>query len=221
MIKYFSGITFTFLLLLKIVSGQTVSTEIVPFEIYADSVLRSSESRWTDYPKCPPLTKDILTGLKREFSSDSVKFYFEKLESMNVNHQIDYQSSMNYFERNNYTFALLAMSNHSNPDIRTFTMMSMNQRLKLRKSDNLSSTMSQDDIIALRFLIYLFEYYPKFISGSENSTIHGNYISNIAWNIDLLTNEKLTSGKYVYTWYKNETNYLSVMKKWKEHLPKQ
>ena len=97
MIKYFTGITFTFLLLLKIVSGQTVSTEIVAFEIYADSVLKSSESRWTDFPKCPPLTKDILTGLKRELSSDSVKFYFEKLKSMNVNHQIDYQSSMNYF----------------------------------------------------------------------------------------------------------------------------
>ena len=221
MIKYFTGITFTFLLLLKIVSGQTVSTEIVAFEIYADSVLRSSESRWTDFPKCPPLTKDILTGLKRELSSDSVKFYFEKLGWTNVNHKIDYQSSMNYFERNNYMFALLAMSNHSNPDIRTFTMMSINQRLKLRKGSDVSGAITKDDIVALRFLIYLLEYYPKFITGSENSTIHGNYISNIAWNIDLLTNEQFTLGKYVGTWYKNETNYLSVMKKWKEHLPKE
>lgn len=219
--KYSLGIVLVFVLLLKHSSAQPGNSVLSDFEIYVDSVLRSSESSWTEYPKCPKLTADVLLGLKKEFASDSVKFYFEKLGWINVNHQIDYRSSMNYFERNKFTFSLLAMAVHSNPDIRTFTMMSMNQRLKLNKGENVAGKLSSDEVTTLKFLIYLLENNPKFISGSENSTIHGNYLSNIAWNIDLITNERFTSGQYLDTWYKNETNYLSIMKKWKEHLPGQ
>ena len=219
--KCFAGIVFAFLFSVNSIAGQTVKSGDPAFENYVDSILWSSENRWTDYPKSPQLTEEVLFSLKKELLLDSTKYYFEKLHWIDPYHQIDYKGSLNYFERNNCLYSLLGMSVHSNPDIRVFTMMSMNQRLKLRKGVDRKITLTQEDKVALRFLIYMFEYYPKFISGSENSTIHDIYLSNIAWNIDLFTNENFTSGKKIMEWYRNETNYQTVLRKWKEHLKEQ
>lgn len=219
--KCFSGIVFAFLTIMNSFAGHTAKSGDSAFEIYVDSILWSSESRWTDYPKSPPLTEAVLKGLQKELLLDSTKYYFEKLHWIDLYHRIDYKGSMNYFERNNCLYSFLGMSVHSNPDIRVFTMMSMNQSLKLRKGADRKITLTQEDKVALRFLIYMFEYYPKFISGSENSTIHDIYLSNIAWNIDLLTNENFTSGKKIIEWYTNEAGYQTVLKKWKEHLEEQ
>ncbi len=59
---------------------------------------------------------------------------------------------------------------------------------------------------------------PLFINGSENATIHGNYISNILWNSDLLTGENILEKKRFSKWYKNDLQFETAVLKWKEHL---
>jgi len=54
-----------------------------------------------------------------------------------------------------------------------------------------------------------------FISGSENSTIHNIYISNILWNLDFITNENIVEGKDLHVWYKNDLQYETAVLKWK------
>lgn len=191
--------------------------EKTSFENYVYSVLSDSQKRWKEYPECPPLTIDVLSGLKQELLSDSAKYYFDKLKPLNLDHEA-YMSSMKYFERKNDIYCLLAMTVHGNPDCRTYTMMSMYSRLSLMKESSRLLYESGVKRVMIRFLIYVLEYNPKFIDGSENSTIHDNYLSNVAWNLDLLTGKKLTLGKQLHEWYKNENHYKLVVEQWKEVL---
>lgn len=220
--KYtFLFILFYFLQFLNCKS-ETVDQNVVktPFEKYADSILKDPTNRWSEYPKPPDLTKEILIGLEIELEKDSAKFYFEKLGPSVLTEHREYMASLNYFESRNFKYCILAMLTHWNPDARTYTAMAMNTRLKIKREPTNIGMMEMfaEDKVSLRFLIYLLESNPLFISGSENSTIHGNYISNITWNIDLLTGENFTNQKYLRDWYKNDLNYKSIVLKWKEHL---
>lgn len=73
------------------------------------------------------------------------------------------------------------------------------------------------DKIATEFLVYLLESNPIFISGSENSTIHSYYISNILWNLDLLTHENIAEKRAVRDWYKNDLQFETAVLQWKSH----
>ncbi len=200
-------------------SAVKLVQEKTSFEQYVYSVLSDSENRWKEYPKCPQLTSDVLSGLEKELQTDSAKYYFNKLKPLNLDHEA-YMSSMKYFERNNDTYCLLAMTVHGNPDCRTYTMMSMFSRLSLIKDTDLSKPLSIEQKVIVRFLIYVMENNPKFIDGSENSTIHENYLSNIAWNLDLLTGSKLTLGKHLREWFENEKHYNQIVQQWKEESDK-
>jgi hypothetical protein len=79
----------------------------------------------------------------------------------------------------------------------------------------------KEDQIALNFLVYMLESNPLFITGSENATIHSNYITNILWNLDLLTHQNQVGGKTLHEWYKNDLQYESAVLKWKQHIKKQ
>ena len=68
------------------------------------------------------------------------------------------------------------------------------------------------------FMEKLLESNPLFISGSENATIHGNYISNILRNLDLLTGENIMENKDFRDWYKNDLQFETAVLKWKAHI---
>ena len=191
-----------------------------PFGKYVDSILKDPTNRWKEYPKPPDLTEEVLAGLEKEMLNDSAKYYFEKLGPTVLTEHREYMASLKYFEGHKLKYCILAMLAHWNPDARTYTAMSMNSRLMIRRESESTSFVETfpEDKVTLRFLIYLLESNPLFINGSENATIHRNYISNIAWNIDLLTGEKFTNQKYINEWYKNDLNYESIVMKWKEHL---
>ena len=152
--------------------------------------------------------------------NDSAKYYFEKLGPTVLTEHREYMASLKYFEGHKFKYCILAMLAHWNPDARTYTAMSMNSRLTIRRESESAAFVETfpEDKVTLRFLIYLLESNPLFINGSENATIHRNYISNITWNIDLYTGENFTGKKYINEWYKNDLNYESIVLKWKEHL---
>ena len=213
---FFSLVTFLYC------KSENADTTILrsSFKKYANSILKDPTNRWSEYPKPPDLTDEVLAGFEKEMLNDSAKYYFEKLGPTVLTEYREYMASLKYFEGHKFKYCVLAMLAHWNPDARTYTAMSMNSRLMIRRESESTSFVETfpEDKVTLRFLIYLLESNPLFINGSENATIHRNYISNIAWNIDLLTGEKFTNQKYINEWYKNDLNYESIVMKWKEHL---
>ena len=71
------------------------------------------------------------------------------------------------------------------------------------------------DKVAIQFLAFLLESNPLFISGNENATIHSVYISNILWNLDLLTGEHIVAKKNLREWYKNDLQFENALLIWK------
>ena len=217
---YFSTffILLTFIQCESVVSSQKhVDSQ---FGNYVDSILVDPLNRWHEYPKPPSLTDEVLFGLKEELVNDSAKFYFEKLGPNNSVDHSQYMASLNYFESHGFGYCVLAMLVHWNPDARTYTAMELYSKLKADSQNGKieAGKMSSENLVKLRFLIYILESNPLIISGSENSTIHQNYLSNMAWCIDILTGENLTDRKYLSEWYKNDLNFESIVLKWKEHL---
>lgn len=219
---YFS---FIGLLFFSLCQSQTTEngTEHSQFVKYVNCVLEDTTNRWSEYPKPPHLTIEVLSGLKKEIEKDSVRYYFDYLKYSDKKTLSDYMTSYNYFEKHHNVNCLFAMMAHWNPDVRVYTMININEKLKGRSILNsgikINAKLSGDDLLLLSFLIYLLESNPLIISGSENSTIHGNYISLIASNLDLLTGENSTNGKQLRDWYKNDLQFESAVLKWKSHIP--
>lgn len=213
---FFSLVTFLYC------KSENADTTILrsSFEKYANSILKDPDNRWSEYPKPPDLTDEVLAGLEKEMLNDSAKYYFEKLGPNVLTEYREYMASLKYFEDHKFKYCILAMLAHWNPDARTYTAMSMNSRLMIRRQSESTAFVETfpEDKVTLRFLLYLLESNPVFINGSENATIHRNYISNITWNIDLYTGENFTDRKYINVWYKNDLNFESIVMKWKEHL---
>ncbi len=203
--------------------SQTKKVEPSEFERYVMSVLEDSTNRWSEYPKPPRLTVEVLSGLKKEIEKDSVRYYFDYLKYSDNKTLSDYMTSYNYFDKHHNVNCTFAMMAHWNPDVRVYTMININEKLKGRSILNsgikINAKLSGDDLLLLSFLIYLLESNPLNISESENSTIHGNYISLIASNLDLLTGENSTNGKQLRDWYKNDLQFESAVLKWKSHIP--
>lgn len=195
------------------------------FNKYIKTILEDSTNQWKEYPKPPPLTDDVLTGLKEELKNDSTRYYFEKLSPAKFKSHQNYKDALSFFENHQNSYSILAVTTHWNPDARISALKSLNFLIKLRPmicaTKERYKQLKQDDQVDIKFLLYLLESNPLFISGSENATIHGIYISNILWDLDLLTTEKIVDGKILSDWYKNDLQFKSSVSKWKNHLIKE
>lgn len=67
-----------------------------------------------------------------------------------------------------------------------------------------------DNLNTIKFLIYLLKNNSLFIPGSENSTIHSLYISNITGILGLLTNKNITAGKPIQAVVRYYTDTLKI-----------
>jgi hypothetical protein len=134
----------------------------------------------------------------------------------------DYENAFNYINKMDYGYSLLVLTAHWNPDIRVMALYHLNKKLAIRPLVNSRKMKNGEwkkyDKIATEFLLYLLENNPLFISGSENATIHHNYISNICWNLDLLTREHILEKKNFRDWYKNDLQFETAVLQWKAHL---
>ena len=195
------------------------------FNKYIKTILEDSTNQWKEYPKPPPLTDDVLTGLKEELKNDSTRYYFEQLCPANLKSHQNYINALSFFEKHQNSYSILAVTAHWNPDARISALKSLNFLIKLRPlicaTKERFKQLKQDDQVAIKFLLFLLESNPLFINGSENATIHGVYMSNILWNLDLLTIENIVDGKNLNDWYKNDLQFESSVLKWKNHLIKE
>lgn len=213
-------ILIVFLFLFVECQSQQANREVKSssFSIYVKNILEDSTNFWHEYPKPSALTDAVLGKLATELTDDSTKYFFEQLSISKIKDH-NYRKSFFYFEKNNKLFCILAMTAYWNPDARLDALKSLSQLIKVRalyKAD--IKKLQEENKVILSFLIYLLESTPLFISGSENATIHSIYISNILWNLDLLTNENIVSGKSVREWYKNDLQFETAVLQWKSHL---
>ena len=206
-------------------SSSTNSKQIPEiFRKNVSSVLENKNSVYNDYPKPPPLTDEILSGLLEELKIDSANYYLNQLSPEKMKSHEEINQAINYFQNNNDWYCLMAMSAHWNPDARIDALQSMNYLVKIRPL--ICTTKTYSDIYennkqeAIKFLIFLLESNPIFISGSENATIHSIYIANIMWDLDLMTNEKIVNGLQVREWYKHDLQLGNAILQWKSHTTK-
>jgi hypothetical protein len=204
-------------------NGKT-QTDPERFARYVNRILEDSTNLWKEYPRPPALTNALLEGLEKELSIDSTKYYFEQLSVARAPSIHDFTKSISYFKIHRCRYSLLALSTHWNPDTRVealkaFYYSTMIRPLICVKGEKLKELETEDQI-ALNFLVYLLESNPLFITGSENATIYSNYITNILWNLDLLTHQNQVGGKTLHEWYKNDLQYESAVLKWKQHIKK-
>lgn len=214
-----------FLIIGNFCNGQTQQCcDTLPtFKSYVFSIIEDSTNYWSEYPKPPKVTDGVLFGMEKEIIvDDSARYYLEKLSYKNYKWSIDYDNAFRYINKMDYSYSLLALAAHWNPDLRLYALVHLNEKLSTRPLINSrkkkNGEMETFDKIATEFLIYLLESNPLFINGSENATIHANYISNILWNLDLLTGENILEKKRFNDWYKNDLQFERSVLKWKEHL---
>ncbi len=206
--------------------SNTPNSKQIPeiFRKNVSSVLENKSSVNNDHPKPPALTDEILSGLIDELKIDSANYYFNQLSPDNMKSHGEINQAMNYFQTNNDWYCLMAICAHWNPDARIIALQAMNFLVKIRPM--ICTTKTYSDIYennkqeAIKFLIFLLESNPIFISGSENATIHSIYIANIMWNLDLTTNEKIVNGLQVREWYKNDLQLENAILQWKSHTTK-
>lgn len=175
------------------------------------------------FPKPPKVTEAVLLGMEQEIiANDTAQIFMNRLSINSYNS--DFEKTFIYFRKMDYDYTLLTLAAHWNPDIRVFSLIHLNDKLNTRPLVNSQKMKNGEwkkfDSIAIPFLIYLLESNPLFISGSENATIHGIYISNILWNLDLLTHEKIVNKKQLRDWYKNDLQLEQAVLKWKSHIEK-
>ena len=202
---------------------QQYSISFPAFRNYIFNIAEDSTDYWKEYPKPPKITDDILLEMEKEiYADDSAKYYLERLSFKNYKWAVDYENALSYINRMDYGYTLIALTAHWNPDLRLTAVLQLNKKLSIRPLINSVKMKNGEwekfDKITIRFLVYLLERNPLFISGSENATIHGYYISNILWNLDLLSGENIVEKKNFRDWYKNDLQFETAILKWKEHL---
>jgi hypothetical protein len=194
------------------------------FEQYVQNILEGPSIDMNEYPKPPALTKEVLIGLREELKDDSAKYYFNHLSLKKFKSHLDYAGALKYYKEHRLTYCILSLSVHWNADVRVYSLMALNWIVSLRPqictTKQWYDKLIRDDKTCLAFLIYVLESTPLFISGSENATIHGIYMSNITWMLDLLTKENITGKNILRDWYKNDLHYETAVLKWKSHLVK-
>lgn len=216
-----------FLLILSVSAclsnNKSVDEKSHQFKLYVQSILSDSSNRWQEYPKPPAITDSVLVRLEPELKDDSTKYFFDRF-SANKFKSSEYQTAIDYFYSHKKFYTLLSLSVHWNPDVRVYSLTKFKtvflERGLICGGKSVYDGFYIDNRTALKFLIYVLESNPFMITGSENSTIHGVYISNILWMLDLLTGERIVDFKEARDWYKNDLQYENAILKWKSYIPK-
>lgn len=177
----------------------------------AQTHLLVERDRWKDYPTPPLPTCEVYRGLQIELTDPELAALFEKF-SKDQHQRLE---ALPKLKMRNAVFALLALSVHGNPDIRVYATRNLRDIMATKALTNFSAeglvAFEAKEREVFRFLLHVMEKTPHAISGSENSTIHGIYVSNLASTLDLIRTGKLTTDRYSSITEKNITA-------WTQHL---
>lgn len=203
-------------------SQEVKPTQVSPeFRKFVNDVLIDTVGFTREFPKPPAVTDEVLVELQREFKDDSTKYYFEQLSNKNLRIRRDYEKPLKYLGNYHHTITLLALSVHSDPDIRVSALKALNSAIKIRvmvcAQKETYDQFDKDDVVITHFLLHVLESNPLFIAGSENATIHQIYITSILHVLDLATKENIVNGEDLRVWYKNDLQYEQAVLQWKNH----
>ncbi len=193
------------------------------FASHVEKVLADNTGRlFVDYPKPPSLTCELLQGLQEAMADDSVRYQFEHLAQRYADPRA--HAAFTYIRRHLDLHLAIALTTHWNPDTRIAAVKAVWEYRRSRPmvcaTQAHYAMLEKQDRQAVRYLIHVLENTPWVIAGSENSTIHGVYISWILRTLDLFTGTAFfpedTSRLDVRY---NEATIRDALLKWKTFAP--
>ena len=164
------------------------------FAVHLQEVLSDTTGRFSvDYPKPIALTCELLQGLEVAMKDDSVRYHFERLHQRYSDPRPS--AAFSYIQRHNDFHLAIALTTHWNADVRVDAVKAVGEYRRIRQMvcapRDHHALLENQDHQAVGYFILVLENTPWVIAGSENSTIHGIYISWILCTLDLFTGTTL------------------------------
>lgn len=172
------------------------------------------------FPKPPFLTASLVEGVENDLlSDDSAKIHLMNLGESGAPFKL--HASLDYYYRHDDFYTLLALSVHRHPDVRVYSLRELKKLIgfgMLVNDQKLKTGKRQEEFkTAIEFLVYVLENTPRRITGSENASIHQNYISNICMTLHLLTGEQAPVNECQINNYSDE-EFENAIKRWKIYI---
>lgn len=176
------------------VTWPTCETVPTTFVDHVRHVLADSANMFPEYPDPAPFTCELLTGLQAAMTDDSVRYHFEHLSQRYWSIDPHYASVERYIDRHLDFHLAIAATGHFFADVRIMGLKKLYDYRRRRPQVCATQAhyvqLEKQDRQAVRYLIHVLETTPWSIRGSENATIHGAYIREIAKTLDLFTGQE-------------------------------
>lgn len=169
------------------------------FSAHVEAVLTDSTDLFQGaYPPATPLDCENLRFLQEELNDDSARYCFERFSRRYWSEDPHARLTHRYIERHRSFALMMASVAHWNEDHRIRGLLELQDYRRIRPmvctTKEGTASLERQDRAAVRYLISVLENTPLFISGSENSTIHQNYLRLVVETLDLFTGQDHMSG---------------------------
>ncbi len=145
------------------------------------------------YPPATPLTCELLGMLQEELKDDSAHYCFERLSRKYWSEDPGARITHAYIARHMSFPLAMAATAHWNEDHRIRGLLELQSYRRIRPmvctTKKGYAEREKQDSAAVRYLLRVVETTPLLINGSENSTIHGNYMRIVYETLDLFTGQ--------------------------------
>jgi hypothetical protein len=141
------------------------------------------------------LPPNIQNGFFKDYKNDSVRIYFEQLDSLSIKDYLLFQKNFKYFKSNNFPYALLVASAHSDVALRKSAVVEIYKFLRLKylicstEESYIKREILEQEI--LKYYIFLLENYPPPVE--FNVYQHNHYRHELMKCIDFITQEHIMS----------------------------
>lgn len=156
-------------------------------------VLSDTTGRFfNDYPAPTPLTCELVAMLQKGRMEDSAQYHFEHLHQRYGDPRAGV--AFEYITRHIDFPLSMALTTHWNPDVRIEAVRAVNNYRRIRPlvcaTQERYTLLEQQDRAAVRYFIRVMETTPLGIAGSENSTIHSIYMTEVVNALDRFTGQQ-------------------------------
>lgn len=194
--KFCLGVTFVLVQFLSL--GQLTEDEKMEWRTFLNQSLKNhcEVNAFHDYPDMPEFPDSLLPALQLELKDDSARYHLQSLTCKNWPDHHRYKKAIRYFKRERKIYCLLATSSHWTPD-RVYAIQALydlcTMRLLINQTLEAEKKMRAQEAVIAAFFVSVLGQIPWAISGSENSTIHGGQVRQMARTIDFVLYGKVSS----------------------------
>ena len=181
------------------ISWPDCATVPEEFILHVRHVLADSAKMFTEYPDPTPFTCELLVGLEEAMKDDSVRYHFEHLSQRYWRTDPHNANVERYIARHLEFHLAIAATGHFFADVRIMGLRQLQEYRRMRPlvctTKTGSAKLERQDREAVGYLLKVLDNTPWSIDGSENATIHGVYITEIARTLDLFTGQHHVEAK--------------------------